>query len=286
MKSTSFSPICPVPGILIIAGFSILSACGSPEEGNETVQFIERQPVTAFADETAGFRFEASPPDTVSLKWSGEGSAVVTDIHFSPGLEIQNGDTLFQLLEDLHIVEIERLSMELDMASAMLFSDSLLRQKVDSLTLLLDSLKSNEETLYISPLKGTVEQVLIVPDQRIRPGNAVADVSIASSELFQVFPPPDCVMNLWPEEGSGIRFIEERPGYAVYSGELPVIEALFSELMTVPRFAVFESELESYVITTDNDTIPVFRAGQTNNSHVIILPMEPLSSNLLTWAEK
>lgn len=284
MKSTSFSPICPVPGILIITGLMILSACGYPEEGNETLPLTEREPVTAHAARIAGFRFEASPPDTVSLKWSGEGSAVVTDIHFSPGLEIQTGDTLFNLLEDLHIVEMERLSMELDMASAMLSSDSLLRQKVDSLTLLLDSLLADGETLYISPLKGTVEEVLIAADQRIRPGSFVADVSVASSELFQVFPPPDCIVNLWPEEGSGIRFIEERPGYAVYSGELPAIEALFSELLMVPRFAVFESELESYVITTDNDTIPVFRAGETNN-HVIILPMEPLTSNLLTWAE-
>ncbi len=64
------------------------------------------------------------------------------------------------------------------------------------------------------------------------------------------------------------------------------IEARFSELVAVPRFAVYESELESYVVTVDNDTIPVVRAGEKDNNLVIVLPSEPLTSDLLTWAEK
>ncbi len=285
MKSTSCSPICPVPISVVLACIMFISSCSSSEEAIEEVRAAEHETVVTYATAVAGFIFVASPPDTVSLKWSGEGSAVVTDIFVSPGQEIQDGDTLFQLLEDLHIVEMERLSMELDMASAMQTSDSLLLHKVDSLTLLLDSLMSNERTPYISPLKGTVEEVLIAVDQRIRPGNAVAEVSVASCELFEVFPPPDCTINAWPSGGSFIRFVEERAGYAVYSGELQAIEARFSELVTVPRFAVFENELDSYVITTNNDTVLIFRAGEQNNGLVIILPPEPLS-DLLTWAEK
>jgi hypothetical protein len=262
------------------------SACSSSEGAKEVEPAIERERITAIASEVAGFRFEVSPPDTVSLKWSGEGSAVVTDIHVSPGQEILEGDTLFQLLEDIHIVEIERLSMELDMASAMLSSDSLLLQRVDSLTSLLDSLLSNEKTLFLSPLEGVTTGILIEVDQRIRPGNAVAELSVASSELFHVFTPHDCTLNFWPPGRSGSRLVEERAGYAVYSGELPAIEALFSQILAVPRFAVYESELESYVITVDHDTIRVSRMGEKDDNLVIILPTESLSTDLLTWAEK
>lgn len=286
MKITSRSTICPVPIIVVLAGMMFFSTCSSSEDASEEVPSTRHESVTAFASEVPGFRFEASPPDTVSLKWSGEGSALVTDIYVSAGQEIQDGDTLFQMLEDLHVVEMERLSMELGMASAMLHSDSLLRQKVDSLTMLLDSLLSNGKTLYISPLKGIVEEIHMAPDQRIRPGNAVAEVSVASSELFLVFPPPDCTVNSWPPGLSGICLVEERPGYAVYSGELSVIEARFSEIQAVPRFTVYESELESYVITVNRDTIPVFRAGEKNNGLIIIFPREPLTSNLMTWTEK
>ncbi len=286
MEITSRSPICPVPGSILFAGMLLFSACSSPEGAKEVIPYIEHETITANASEVEGFRFEVSPPDTVSLKWSGEGSAVITDIYVSSGQEIGEGDTLFQLLEDIQVVEMERLSMELDMASAMLPSDSLQQQKVDSLALLLDSLLSNEKTLYLSPVDGTAEGLLIDADQRIRPGNAVLEISVVSSELFHVFPPQDCTVNFWPSGGTGIRFVEERTEYAVYSGELQAIEARFSELLAVPRFAVYESELESYVITADQDTIPVIRVGEKDNNLVILLPPEPLVSDLLTWAEK
>ena len=286
MEITSRRPICPVSGSIILAGITFFSACSAPEEAKDVIPSTERETVTAHASDIEGFRFEVSPPDTVSLQWSGEGSAVVTDIHVSSGQEIEEGDTLFQLIEDIHIVEIERLSMELDMASAMLPSDSLLQMKVDSLTLLLDSLLSNEKTPYLSPVDGTAAGILIEADQRIRPGNAVLELSVASSELFHVFPPDDCTVNFWPAGGSDIRFVEERGGYAVYSGELSAIEARFSELTSVPRFAVYENELESYVITVDHDTIPVVRTGERDNNLVIVLPPEALTSDLQTWAEK
>jgi hypothetical protein len=93
-------------------------------------------------------------------------------------------------------------------------------------------------------------------------------------------------MNSWPPGSGGVRFVEERLEYAVYSGELPAVEAEFSKLVAVPREAVFESDLESYLITLDNDTISVIRTGTKNNSLVILLPEETVLLDLLTWAEK
>ena len=286
MKITSRSSICPVPCKIILAGMIFISACSSPDGTIEELPSAEPEMVTAAASEVTGFRFEVSPPDTVVLKWSGEGSAVVTGIHISAGEGVVEGDTLFRLLEDLHVVEMERLSMELDMTSAMLPSDSLLQPRVDSLTSLLDSLSSNENTPYLSPLPGTAIEILIETDQRIRPGNAVLELSVASSELFHVFSPYDCSVNFWPAGGSVFHLVEERDVYAVYSGELQAIEARFSEIMAVPRFAVYENELDSYVITAEYDTISVSRMGEKDNNLVIVLPAEPLASGLLTWADK
>lgn len=281
--------ICPVLCGIALAGLLLLLNCGTAREEVEVVPSIEREPSVAHTVEVTGFSFEVSPPDTVSVKWSGEGSAVVTDICTSSGQEIHTGDTLFQLREDLRIVERERLAMQLDLASAMLSSvpsDTLLREKVDSLDLLLDSLLSCEKTSYLSPLEGTMEGIHITVDQRIRPGDMFAEISVASSELFHVFPPPDCTMNFWPSGSDGIRFVEERPEYAVYSGELPAMEAIFSELVAVPREAVYESDLKSYLVTVDYDTISVIRTGMKDNSLVVLLPEEPVLVDLLTWAGK
>jgi biotin carboxyl carrier protein len=263
-----------------------ISACSTPDGTIEELPSAEQEITTADASEVTGFRFEVSPPDTVVLTWSGEGSAVVIGIHISAGEGIQEGDTLFRLLEDLHVVEMERLSMELDMASAMLPSDSLLQPKVDSLKSLLDSLPSNENTQYLSPLQGIAVEILIETDQRIRPGNAVLELSVTSNELFLVFPPDDCTVNFWPAGGSLFHLVEERDAYAVYSGELPAIEARFSEILAVPRFALYENELDSYVITVEHDTVSVSRMGEKENNLVIILPAESLTSDLLTWADK
>ncbi|MCD4776700.1 MAG: hypothetical protein K8S15_11710 [Candidatus Aegiribacteria sp.] len=289
MKITIRSMICPVLRGIVLAGLLLLSNCGTANEEVEAVPSVEREPSVAHTVEVTGFGFEVSPPDTVSVKWSGEGSAVVTDVYASSGQEIHTGDTLFQLREDLHIVERERLAMQFDLASAMLSSapsDTLLRERVDSLDLLMDSLLSCEKTSYLSPLEGTLERIHIAVDQRIRPGDMFAEISVASSELFHVFPPSDCTMNFWPSGSGGIRFVEERSGYAVYSGELSVIEAGFSELVAVPREAVYESDLESYLITVDYDTISVIRTGMKNNSLVVLLPEEPVLVDLLTWAGK
>ena len=286
MKITSRSLICPVPIKIILTAMIFISACSSADETKEELPFTEQEIITSDVSEVTGFRYETSPPDTVVLKWSGEGSAVVTGIQISAGEGIEEGDTLFRLLEDLHVVEMERLSMELDMSSAMLASDSSLQPKVDSLTSLLDSLSSYENTQYLSPLQGTALEILIETDQRIRPGNAVLELSVASNELFLVFPPDDCTVNFWPAGGSVFHLVEERDVYAVYSGELPAIEARFSEIIAVPRFAVYENELDSYIVTVENDTISVSRVGEKENNLVILLPSESVTSDLLTWADK
>ncbi len=274
-----------MPVMVFLAGMISISACSTAEETAETDVIIMQEPVTVHSSEVTGFTFEASPPDTVALKWQGEGSAVITDIRISSGEKIEVGDTLFHLSEDLQVVEIQRLSMELDIASAMLNSDSLFKSEVDSLTTLLDSL-INDESIYLSPLDGTLEYLLVETDEQIRSGHAIAAVSVASSELFRVYCPSDCIISSWPDgDGSGIRLIEEVSGYAVYSGELGALEARFSELLAVPRGAVFETDLESYVITVENDTIPVRRTGELN-SLVIIIPGEPVLSDLMTWTEK
>jgi hypothetical protein len=285
VKSTSSRLICPVPGIALLLILIILSACSSNEEAEKMVPRDVIEPQTASAEGITGFSFEPSPPDTVLLEWSGIGTASIIEIIISSDQEIQEGDTLLKLREEIHTVERERLTMELDIAVAMLPSDSLLQFRVDSLSQLLDSLQRSEYTFYLSPLNAAPVAILVETGQIIRHGAALLELSVASSELFIVYPPEGSSIDFWPP-GPGVRLVEERDGYSVYSGELPALEVLFKRLMAVPREAVFESELDSYIITVMRDTIPVFRAGEMENNLVIILPQEPLVADLRTWAEK
>ena len=289
MKITICGAICPVAGGVILAGMMLVSACKSAGEETEVQTSVEHEPLMADAVEVTGFTYEASPPDTITLNYSGEGSAVVTDIFAAAGQKINEGDTLLEFRDDLYIVERERLTMELDFASVMLSSmpeDTLLQGKVDSLALFLDSLMVDENTPYLSPLEGSLEKVLPAVDDRIRPGNALAEISVASSELFYVFPPGECKIDSWPSAVDGIRFVEEHREYAVYSGDLSAIEIVFSRLMEVPREAVYESELESYLVTSESDTITVLRVGEKDNGNVIVLPSVPVEKDILTWAVK
>jgi len=288
VKSTTRSLNCPVLHSFILIASLLVSACGTPGNEAHYISSTDVSSEVAQGIEITGFRYEVSPPDTISIFWSGEGSGEVTDINVSLGQDILGNDTLALLIEDIHVVERERLVMEYDLASAILASmpeDSSQMERVDSLDLLLDSLLLNEKTACLSPLAGTVQEIFVSDNQRVRPGDAIADISVTSSRLYHVFPPSDVSMNSWPPGRGDVNFLEERPDHAVYSGELSAIEAEICCLTAVPREAVYENDLDSYIITVKHDTIPVIRVGMMNDL-VIITPSESFSDDLLTWATR
>ena len=289
MKSTNHSSDCPVQLMIITLFLILLAGCGGQEESAEQADPGLNDPVFAEACTVAGFTVKTAPPDTLPLRWFGEGSAVISDISASEEQEVAAGDTLLFLIENLHVVERERLSMELDVAVALSYStpmDTLLLKRVDSLSFLLDSISSFENSVFLSALDGILININVIEDQNIRSGDVLAEISVESSSVFLVYPPDDCIIDRWPLTAGAMNFVEKNDCLAVYSGVLSGNEDEFSMFSAVPRETVFENDLDSYLITAADDTISVLRSGIMANGLIIIQVDEPVYSKLVTWAER
>ncbi len=289
MKSTNHSSDCPVQLMIITLFLILLAGCGGQEESAEQADPGLNDPVFAEACTVAGFTVKTAPPDTLPLRWFGEGSAVISDISASEEQEVAAGDTLLFLIENLHVVERERLSMELDVAVALSYStpmDTLLLKRVDSLSFLLDSISSFENSVFLSALDGILININVIEDQNIRSGDVLAEISVESSSVFLVYPPDDCIIDRWPLTAGAMNFVEQNDSLAVYSGVPSGNEDEFSMFAAVPRETVFENDLDSYLITAADDTISVLRSGIMANGLIIIQVDEPVYSKLVTWAER
>lgn len=289
MKSTIHSADCPVQLIIMALLLIMLLGCGVQEESPDTVDQHISEPVHIEACTVTGFTVKAAPPDTLPLRWFGEGSAVISEIRASAQQEVAAGDTLLFLIEGLHIVEMERLSMELDVAVALSYStplDTMLLNRVDSLSFLLDSISSFENSVFLSALDGILINISVIADQDIRSGDVLAEISVESNSVFLVYPPDGCIIDRWPLNAGAMSFVEQHDCLAVYSGVLSGNEDEFSMFAAVPRETIFENNLDSYLVTADDDTISVLRSGIMANGLIIIQMEEPVYSELVTWAER
>lgn len=266
----------------------MISCCGGgePDPGSEG-SAGPAQPVLVTALETRGFLVEASPPDTISIRWNGEGSGTVESVAVEQGDGLQQQDTVASVVADIGSVLTERLGMEIDIASARLESspeDTVLRSRLDSLTQLLDSLSLHRAQVVFSPLEGTVTELPMAEGDRVMPGQILAKVAVASRDLYLVSPPDGATIYNWPAGSDSVRFVEERPSNAVYSGDGRAVASLFSGLLTVDRTAVFESGMRSYVVTEREDTIYVTRVGEVTGGGIMLLPEGVVDGRLRTWA--
>ncbi len=289
MKSTIHSADCPVLMMIMTLILSVFAGCGGQEESAETADQSVSEPDFAEACAVMGFTVKTAPPDTLSLRWFGEGSAVISDICASAQQEVTAGDTLLVLIEQLHVVERERLSMEVDVAVALSYStpfDTMLLNRVDSLSFLLDSISAIENSVFLSALDGILININVIEDQDIRSGDVLAEISVESSSVFLVYPPNGCVIDRWPLKAGAMSFVEQHDCLAVYSGVLSGNEDEFSMFAAVPRETLFENDLDSYLVTADDDTISVLRSGITDTGLIIIQMDEPVYSEFITWAER
>lgn len=280
----------PVIALYSLSAVLFFSSCG-----RDMAEEPRREPVETGREDYArptgisGFQLLESPPDDIQVRWNGEGPAEVMAVRVSEGDEVMPGDTLAELLKDMQTVVAERLSMELDMAEARLASvpfDSVLVNRVDSLAALLDSLRTHAVEPLLAPISGTVTELNYRAGSRIRPGGILMSVRTPGNRVFRVLPPEGCSVHSWPRGNSRVRFIEEGPGYGVYSGNRADLDSLFQRLVSVDRVAIYESDMNSYIITVERDTIPVQRVGETGGQGVLILPDRPPDDLLTTWADR
>ncbi|OPL18579.1 MAG: hypothetical protein AVO35_04400 [Candidatus Aegiribacteria sp. MLS_C] len=268
----------------IITSMALLGCGGGePEVAQES---SPRDPVLVEHGPTGNFAVEPVPSRTLVLRWEGEGAGSVDSVAALSGDRLMAGDTLCTVVMDIGAVLLERLEMELDMATARLSaspSDSLLLLRVDSLAGLVDSLERAGAEPFLSPLEGTLVEMHAGRGDRVTPGMVLATVSIAGRELFTVHPPEGAMIDHWPPGDDSAAFVEELAGYAVYSGDEEYIRRLFAGIVAVDRIGVFESGMSSYLITEAGDTVAVVRMGVNSGGSMLVLPESAIEGCLRTW---
>lgn len=290
MNNAGGKSACPVHMILFSA-FLAASSCGGPGEKTEGVPASPRslRPVVSTPAEVEGFEFEASHPDTLSLKWDGEGPGEVEQVLVHAGDAVHSGDTLLFVMEDVRSVLVQRLLMEHDIASALssvVPNDTSVSSRLDSLVTLLDSLRMRGGTPFVSSADGTVARSRRVRGERVIPGTPLFDLSVAGDSLVRVYAPGSVAVSSWPKGTAGVRLVEDAQGHAVYSGTRFEVEGMFRSLRAVERVALFDSDMRSYVVTVNGDTIPVERLGTVGTAEVLVLPQLPLDRSLRTWSRE
>jgi len=288
VKSTVGILFCPVASIFILQlALVLLPGCGSEApEPDLSSDIVLDHPGTVTSSLVTGFTVLPAPPDTVRLRWSGEGPAEVNEQMVLPGDSVSQGDTLMILTETLRLVELERVAMEVEMALAALEvipGDSLLQIRLDSLTAVSDSLSTLSSVPLLSPLAGRIH---LIPEQNgdtVLPGTILVTLTSGPGTLFLAAPPPGVVMDRWPENPGEMTLIETGPESAVYSGVGGLVDADFSMVRSVSRNALFEEDLRVLMISPDGDSLEVIRAGTSESDVIVIFPENTDRTEFITW---
>lgn len=287
MKSTVGTRFCPVVASLLSLLLGVFPAgCGSGDPEPVQEEAAAGQPRVMAAVPVDGFSVMPAPPDTVELAWSGEGPATVDAPLVIPGESVSPGDTLVMLTEDLRLVELERLSMRVQMALAALHAnpgDSTLQARADSLEALEDSLLLASAGPMLAQVAGDILSISVEEGDEIRPGDILFSLTTGSGALYIISPPDDVIMNIWPESAGELILIETGFREAVYSGLHDPPVADFSMVRSVGRNALFEDGLRTLLISVDGDTLEVIRAGTNGNEVVLLMPGHPEGTEFMTW---
>ncbi len=182
---------------------------------------------------------------------------------------METGDTVLMGTDPFYSVEMERVTMALNIAEAT--GDT---AAMDSLyTILTDS----SSYFYVtSPATGVVE-TLSLPGSILQPGDSIASIT---------GPPPDSVYILTPEYFH-IRWPADLPGCTVTDsglqcyGPLPGSETSIPGTWSLKPQFIYEEDLDSFLITAAGDSIPVTIIGSTDTSKIIYSTF-PLDSIALT----
>jgi len=215
---------------------------------------------TAIAGAPAVFGVEAAGPDTVRIFWA-EGSHV-GDIRIlaTPGTVVGAGDTLAAGTDSVVVMDLELARMSLSLAEARHVAspgDSALRADMESAAARCSVLESSSRIVLVSQVGGVVHSVAATAGSRQAGGRPGAEVVTGGPGLVSLIPPPSSVMVRWPESAGGLRFVEERDGAGIYSGEAPEEGFSFPGSFSLPRRAVLDSGLSSLVVLDGGDSIRI-----------------------------
>lgn len=285
MKGTRKPLPCPVAALLLLP---LLTGCGGGGEPGPAP--LEAGPPlesgrTAILEPTGEFQFTPAPPETVEVTWRGGGPAEVVSAAGPAGTVVAPGDTLLLLEEGLGRVELQRLDMELRLEQALLAanpSDGSARIRAESLSVLLDSLEASSRVPVTSPVGGLLLALERTAGDAVTPGALLARISVGPESLFVVRPPAGIEIVSWPAGSGSLTLVEEEPPSALYYG-VPAPDGEFSDLFAVPRDALFEEGLRTFVVTAVGDTLETLRVGSSGDRVLVQMPLGEAGMEVRTW---
>jgi len=184
---------------------------------------------------------------------------------------VESGDTILSGTDPFFAVEIQRLEMALDIAEVT--GDSV---AADSLKFMLSD--SSSIVFITSPLTGTITD-LATQGTTLQPGDTVAAITGAPPDSVYILVPAYNHIK-WPEGLEGCRATDQ--GLRC-TGTWPGETALLPGTWSVQQRFIYEDDLESFVVTTAADTVPVTIIGYTDTSKIVYSPFLLDSVALIPW---
>ncbi len=271
--------------ILIIA---VGSCTGDSESGPAPVDpadtsIIDTAPYdTVLCDTIPVFRIIPITSEPILISMPTAGESETSAVFVSAGDSVTPSDTLVTYDDLFRRMQSERIQMELDLALIHFNSGDSTAScslRIDSLTACLQSLAAPSCIFSLS--EGTITVVTVSVGDTVSRGDTL--LLMISSEIshYGVEVPMDLELHHWPERAGSSILLEHSTRSAVYSGVHEEIEDCFSRIITVPRAALYEDGLVTFVITICLDTIPVLCLADISGADAVIIPDYPVNEPLL-----
>ncbi|MFO7950338.1 MAG: hypothetical protein R6U36_08210 [Candidatus Fermentibacteraceae bacterium] len=196
-------------------------------------------------------------------------------VRVAEGDSVAVGDTLALGIDTLSVLEAQRVRMQADF----------LRQSPETDSSRLDSLLSLAGELEVPvPLPARQSGVLVElragTGRRLAPGDTLALLE-SGEAATRLRLPPGARLESWPPL-AGAGPVETTDSTAVYSVPPPGRDSLRLEgLWRVPRNALRDEGLRSFVTLAGGDTVSVRRVGSWDGAVVVAGPLE--GAQLQTW---
>lgn len=265
----------------------VLFLCSCQRSGPDPVPTRGTEDPAIYYEAGAAVQFPvaAAANDTAFASWTGRGPLRIVDVLVEPGDSVSAGDTLASGIDSLVSLELLQVMMNLQFAAA---SAGMRPSADDSLFLLRlvreeDSLEAIRVVMISSPESGRIGGPLPGEGTVVLPGAMLFPVVSSPESLFVVSAPAGVEVFAWPDSVPGAVLVEPGARSALYSGAPPEGAYAFPGSVAVPRQALRDSGLGSYLALEGGDSLPVLRICVRGDS-ITVLPEAPFDSRVIGWA--
>jgi hypothetical protein len=270
---------------LLICPVLLLCSCRGSEQDPVPTRGPEDAAICFEAGAAFQFHVAAAANDTAFASWTGRGPLRIVDVLVEPGDSVSTGDSLASGIDSLVSLELSRARMNLQFAAA---SAGMHPSAEDSLSLLRlvreeDSLEAMRVVMLSSPESGRIGEPLPGEGAVAMPGAMLIPVISSPESLFVVSAPAGVEVFAWPDSVPGAVLVEPGARSALYSGIPPGGAYAFPGSVAVPRQALRDSGLGSYLVLENGDSMPVMRICIRGDS-ITVLPEAPFDSRVIGWA--